>query len=78
MIGKRLTSEIKPNWLRIGGYWYPRGGIPIDVSHWPHPQEAVGSGSRRRALSRPRLGGPATEPIDTTPLFPLKRLISQF
>ena len=18
-------------WLRIGGYWYPRGGIPIDV-----------------------------------------------
>ena len=30
-IGKRITSEIKPKWLRIGGYWYPRGGIPIDV-----------------------------------------------
>ena len=22
---------LKPKWLRIGGYWYPRGGIPIDV-----------------------------------------------
>ena len=31
MIGKRITSEIKPKFLRIGGYWYPRGGIPIDV-----------------------------------------------
>jgi 7-cyano-7-deazaguanine reductase len=30
-IGKRLAQEIKPKWLRIGGYWYPRGGIPIDV-----------------------------------------------
>ena len=31
MIGKRIADEIKPKWLRIGGYWYPRGGIPIDV-----------------------------------------------
>ncbi len=30
-IGRRLTDEIGPHWLRIGGYWYPRGGIPIDV-----------------------------------------------
>jgi 7-cyano-7-deazaguanine reductase len=30
-IGKRLTALLKPRWLRIGGYWYPRGGIPIDV-----------------------------------------------
>ena len=30
-IGERLTVEMKPVWLRIGGYWYPRGGIPIDV-----------------------------------------------
>jgi 7-cyano-7-deazaguanine reductase len=22
---------LRPKWLRIGGYWYPRGGIPIDV-----------------------------------------------
>jgi 7-cyano-7-deazaguanine reductase len=31
MIGKRIAREIKPKFLRIGGYWYPRGGIPIDV-----------------------------------------------
>lgn len=30
-IGQRLTDEMKPKWLRIGGYWYPRGGMPIDV-----------------------------------------------
>jgi 7-cyano-7-deazaguanine reductase len=30
-IGKRLTKLLAPKWLRIGGYWYPRGGIPIDV-----------------------------------------------
>ncbi|MBP2299509.1 preQ(1) synthase [Azospirillum picis] len=30
-IGKRLVDELSPVWLRIGGYWYPRGGIPIDV-----------------------------------------------
>lgn len=30
-IGQRLVKELSPLWLRIGGYWYPRGGIPIDV-----------------------------------------------
>ncbi|CAN5765785.1 preQ(1) synthase [soil metagenome] len=30
-IGKRLTERLAPRWLRIGGYWYPRGGMPIDV-----------------------------------------------
>ncbi len=30
-IAKRLESELSPLWIRIGGYWYPRGGIPIDV-----------------------------------------------
>jgi 7-cyano-7-deazaguanine reductase len=30
-IGKDLVSLLSPHWLRIGGYWYPRGGIPIDV-----------------------------------------------
>jgi 7-cyano-7-deazaguanine reductase len=30
-IGKRLATLLKPKWLRIGGYWYPRGGMPIDV-----------------------------------------------
>ena len=30
-IAKRLVDLLAPKWLRIGGYWYPRGGIPIDV-----------------------------------------------
>jgi 7-cyano-7-deazaguanine reductase len=30
-IGKRIVALLRPKWLRIGGYWYPRGGIPIDV-----------------------------------------------
>jgi 7-cyano-7-deazaguanine reductase len=30
-IGQKIISVAKPKWLRIGGYWYPRGGIPIDV-----------------------------------------------
>lgn len=30
-IGKRLRDTLDPHFLRIGGYWYPRGGIPIDV-----------------------------------------------
>jgi 7-cyano-7-deazaguanine reductase len=30
-IGKRLVTLLEPHFLRIGGYWYPRGGIPIDV-----------------------------------------------
>lgn len=34
-IGKRIVAVAGPAWLRIGGYWYPRGGIPIDV-FWQH------------------------------------------
>ncbi len=30
-IAKRIVEVTEPKWLRIGGYWYPRGGIPIDV-----------------------------------------------
>ena len=30
-IGRRIADLLQPKWLRIGGYWYPRGGIPIDV-----------------------------------------------
>ncbi len=30
-IGKRLAELLEPVYMRIGGYWYPRGGIPIDV-----------------------------------------------
>ncbi len=30
-IGKRLIHVLAPRFFRIAGYWYPRGGIPIDV-----------------------------------------------
>lgn len=30
-IAGRLVELLSPRWLRIGGYWYPRGGLPIDV-----------------------------------------------
>ena len=30
-IAKRLVTLLAPVWLRIGAYWYPRGGMPIDV-----------------------------------------------
>ncbi len=36
-IAKRIVAEIAPHWLRIGGYWYPRGGIPIDVFYQTGP-----------------------------------------
>lgn len=40
-IGKRIVDAVKPRWLRIGGYWYPRGGIPIDV-FWEHGRAPKG------------------------------------
>lgn len=41
-IGLRLVNELQPHWLRIGGYWYPRGGIPIDVFYQTNvPPEGV-------------------------------------
>jgi 7-cyano-7-deazaguanine reductase len=30
-VAGRLVELLAPHWLRIGAYWYPRGGIPIDV-----------------------------------------------
>lgn len=36
-IGRRLVEALAPEWLRIGGYWYPRGGIPIDVFYQTGP-----------------------------------------
>jgi 7-cyano-7-deazaguanine reductase len=50
-IAKRLIEAMAPNWLRISGFWFPRGGIPIDVHyqtgappagvHIPEPVRAV-------------------------------------
>ena len=55
-IARRLVEASGRAWLRIGGYWYPRGGIPIDV-FWQTgaPPRAVAARPRRRALSRPRV-----------------------
>jgi 7-cyano-7-deazaguanine reductase len=50
-IAERLFEEMQPHWLRIGGYQYPRGGIPIDVfwqsgeppqGLWLPPQDVPG------------------------------------
>ncbi len=30
-IGQRILREITPIWIRVAGFWYPRGGIPIDI-----------------------------------------------
>jgi 7-cyano-7-deazaguanine reductase len=40
-IARRLVDLLKPRWLRIGGYWYPRGGMPIDV-FWQTGQPPAG------------------------------------
>jgi len=49
-IAKRLVEVTDPEWFRIGGYWYPRGGIPIDVFYqtgtppegvWIPPQDVA-------------------------------------
>ncbi len=36
-IARKLVEVLAPQWLRIGGYWYPRGGIPIDVFYQTGP-----------------------------------------
>ena len=37
-IGKRIEDLLQPKWLRVGAYWYPRGGIPIDVFYQTGPE----------------------------------------
>ena len=56
-IAQRLVTLLEPVWLRIGAYWYPRGGIPIDV-FWATGRAAgrkLDSGTGRAALSGPRV-----------------------
>jgi 7-cyano-7-deazaguanine reductase len=41
-IGKRLVELLEPRYLRIAGFWYPRGGMPIDVFwQWGRPPDDV-------------------------------------
>ena len=30
-IANKIIKCIRPKWLRVGGFWNPRGGIPIDI-----------------------------------------------
>ncbi len=63
-IGKDLALCLEPRWLRIGGYWFPRGGIPIDV-FWATgelPDRHLGARSRRAALSRKGIGRASHQP----------------
>lgn len=54
-IAKRLIEAIEPKWLRIGGYWYPRGGMPIDVFYQTgEPPEGVWVPDQGVALYRGR------------------------
>jgi 7-cyano-7-deazaguanine reductase len=50
-IGKRIAGLLDPKYLRIGGYWYPRGGMPIDV-FWQ-------TGAPPKGLWLPEQGVPA-------------------
>ena len=36
-IAQQLEQALSPVWLRIGGYWHPRGGMPIDVFYQSGP-----------------------------------------
>ena len=36
-IAQKIVAVAQPKWLRIGGYWYPRGGMPIDVFYQTGP-----------------------------------------
>jgi 7-cyano-7-deazaguanine reductase len=36
-IANRLEALLEPVWIRIGGYWVPRGGMPIDVFYQSGP-----------------------------------------
>lgn len=47
-IAKRVAGTVKPKFLRIAGFWYPRGGIPIDV-FWQ-------TGSLPKAVMLPEFG----------------------
>src|SRR3546814_5638767 len=53
-IGRRIVATAQPRWLRIGGYWFPRGGIPIDV-FWqsgPPPERSEEHTSELQSLMR--------------------------
>ena len=69
-VGKRLAQLLEPHYLRIGGYWYPRGGMPIDV-FWQTGScpRRLAARPGRGALSRTRLTGDASDHSGRPPLL---------
>src|SRR5436189_290194 len=64
-IGKKLVGLLKPKWLRIGGYWYPRGAMPIGPA---------AKTSAARVVLRPPMastGTRAAAAISARPLWPI-------
>ncbi len=55
-IGKRLVALLQPKWLRIGGYFHPRGGMPIDV-FWQHGRLPAGTWVPDQGVSTYRARG---------------------
>jgi len=49
-IVNRLMELLTPVWLRIGAYWYPRGGMPIDV-FWQSGEPPAGAWIPEQAVS---------------------------
>ena len=49
-IVNRLMELLAPVWLRIGAYWYPRGGMPIDV-FWQSGEPPAGAWIPDQAVS---------------------------
>src|SRR6185295_11411901 len=53
-IGKRVAAALEPAYLRIGGYWYPRGGMPLMFSG---QQESCQPRSGYPTKGSPLIGG---------------------
>ena len=59
IIARRLEKALAPVWLRIGGYWFPRGGMPIDVFYQTgSPPAGLWLPDQGVAPYRGRFGGP--------------------
>jgi 7-cyano-7-deazaguanine reductase len=72
-IGKRLVALLRPKWLRIGGYFHPRGGMPIDV-FWQAGKLPRG----RRIRASPPIARAASEGIQRPVPCPLNTILASF
>ena len=49
-IAKDIINCIKPKWLRISGFWFPRGGIPIDIFYENGVEHPIIKGFKRNKI----------------------------